>query len=252
MPETYPSDAQINAQMNTTLPGGILVPDTTDDPHYTAVGKMWWRIDRQLRALGLEVYKDGALTFAVRSGRFLDGVTVRNYAGATGQSLTDDATNYIYLTLAAALTKNTTGFPSTPHIPLATIVTASGAYDPDTAVTDYRGRSIFQPAGGLTVTAGAESSDKRTLTIQGGSHRQVVDVWIATADYGAPSATGNTVAIDTGTILETITANAHYRVISDATGKVDVGITISGAATRYILAQVDGRIYSSGQVDWAA
>jgi len=60
------------------------------------------------------------------------------------------------------------------------------------------------------------------------------------------------VAIDTGTILQTITADAFYDLISDATGNIEVGITVAGAATRYVMAEIDGRIYSSGEITWAA
>ena len=111
----------------------------------------------------------------------------------------------------------------------------------------------------LNVTAGAESADKRTLTIQARdagdndlAERVAVRVWISTSDYGAPSAAGNTVAIETGTQLGQIVANADYDVISDAAGTVEIGITISGAASRYVMAEIDGRIYSSGEVTWAA
>jgi len=51
----------------------------------------------------------------------------------------------VYITAAGTLTVNTTGFPTpsaTPHIPLATIVTAAGAYD-HSDITDYRGRALF-------------------------------------------------------------------------------------------------------------
>jgi len=111
----------------------------------------------------------------------------------------------------------------------------------------------------LNVTAGAEAADKRTITVQARdaadnnlAQRVLVRVWIAATEYAAPDATGNTVAVETGTTYETETANAAYKVISDANGTVAIGVTISGAASRYIMAEIDGRIYSSGQVDWAA
>lgn len=254
MSETALTDSQANALAGTTDPDlDITYCDIGEAQYYTTDLKKEAILLRIVKALpgALRVYKDGDLTFGVRAGRFLDGVTERNYGGAEAQGLTDNATNYLYLTAGAVLTKNTTGFPSTPHVPLATIVTASGSYGHGD-VTDYRGRSVFQLAGGLTITAGAESADKRTVTIQGGPWRQAVRVWISESDYGAPSATGNTVTIAAGTTLRTITANADYEVISDAAGKVDVDITISGAASRYVMAEVDGRIYSSGEVTWAA
>ena len=274
MTESYPSDGGLTAMGDTTLDGGVPVPQIGADPYYVPAHKALWRLDRWGRvAGGLEVYKDGALTFGVRAGRYYNGATAVNYAGASAQALTDDDTNYAYLTAAGTLTVNITGFPAAtvPHIPLATIVCASGAYDADTGVTDYRGRGIFGPTLGiaagdlqdlvpnLNITAAAEAADERVITIQARdgadnslAQRVMIRVWVATTDYGAPSATDNAVAIDTGTILQTITAHAYYELISDAAGKVEVGVTISGAASRYVLAEIDGRIYSSGEVTWAA
>lgn len=68
--------------------------------------------------------------------------------------------------------------------------------------------------------------------------RRVLDVWVGTTDMGLPSATGNTVTFNKGTILQTITANAHYRVISDVGGEIEIDLTVAGAATRYVMASL--------------
>jgi len=109
-------------------------------------------LDRVLlpTAGALRVYKDGDLTFGVRPGRCMFGNTDINYAGSDTQALTDDATNYVYLTAVGSLTVNTTGFltPSeTPHLPLATILTADGKYALSD-ITDYRGRILLKVIGG--------------------------------------------------------------------------------------------------------
>ncbi|HUX01009.1 MAG TPA: hypothetical protein VMY35_08515 [Phycisphaerae bacterium] len=274
MAEQFPTDAELAAMQKTFRDPSIWLYEIGKSPHFADNFKALWRIAKALVALaGLEVYKDGDLTFGVRAGRFMDGATVRDYAGAAAQALTNNQTNYIYLTPAAVLTVNITGFPdagTTPHIPLATISAAGGVYGFDD-VTDYRGRAIFCPLDGidpasrqdlmpnLNITAGAEAADKRTITIQArdaGSNdlaeRVLVRVWIAAADYGAPDATGNTVAVETGTQIEAVTANAYYVIESDAGGTVAIGVTVAGAASRYIMAEIDGRVYSSGEVTWAA
>jgi len=128
-------------------------------PYYTAFYKMLYRLlDVARRAGDLRVYKDdaGALKFGVRAGRFMNGDTPVDYAGASGQDLTDNATNYIYLTANGTLTVNTTGFPTpsaAPHIPLATIATGTasaagvaGEYDFED-ITDYRGRAMLKLLG---------------------------------------------------------------------------------------------------------
>ncbi len=253
MTEIYPTDSELNA-LSGTLDSEqeVLFVTTGESPYYTSFYKMLYRLlDVSRRAGDLRVCKDGDLTFGVRAGTWLDGDTVVTKAQASAQSLTDNATNYIYYTSAGALTVNTTGFPATEHLPLAEIVTSAGTYDL-ADITDRRGTLFVRPVCGITVTAGSEIANKITATVQGATARQIARVWIATADFGAPDATGNTVSVDTGTIYETDTDNAAYKVISDAAGKVELGITISGAATRYVCAEIDGRIYSSGQIDWSA
>ena len=58
--------------------------------------------------------------------------------------------------------------------------------------------------------------------------------------------------ISTGTELRELTANADYEVITDATGQAAIDVQISGAASRYVPAEVDGQIASSGEITWAA
>ena len=198
-----------------------------------------------------QVFKDGDLTCGVRAIAWYDGDTLVEKSEATAQALTNNQTNYIYYTAAGTLTINITGFPSGPHLPLATIVTAAGTYAYDD-ITDCRQAAFLNVHPFVGITAGAEAANKRTITIQGAAHRQLVRVWIAPGNYGAPDATDNTVAVETGTTYEIETAHAAYKVISDASGTVAIGLTISGAATRYIMAEIDGRVYSSGQLDWAA
>ncbi len=279
MTELYPSDAELNALSGTTdNEQEVLFIATAEAPYYTSFYKMLQRLLKVARRGGdCRVFKDGDLTFGVRAGRYYNGDSTVNFSQVTGQVLTNNATNYVFLTADGTLTVNTTGFPTpsaTPHIPLATIVTSAGAYDGRDAseggdITDYRGGMYISVSGmgsvtdmqdlmpNLNITAAAEAADKRTITVQTRdaadnnlAERVLVRVWVGTSDYAAPSATGNTVAVETGTTYETETANAAYKIISDADGKVEIGITISGAATRYVMAEIDGRIYSSGQLDW--
>ena len=96
----------------------------------------------------LRVVKDGDGAFGVWSGEFTDGAALQSYAGSSGNSLTADSTNYIYLTASGALTTNTTGFPTdAAHVPLATILAdASGEFD-FSDITDCRQRALFRTVG---------------------------------------------------------------------------------------------------------
>jgi hypothetical protein len=255
----------------------------------------------------LRVYRDGAMTFGVRPGSAGDGGATYAYEGCAGNALTDDATNYIYLTatnLAAGntVTVNTTGFPlqsQTPHIPLAKIVTSDGGYDGDD-ISDLRSASalavrsalaaaaantlvagsasnadalhIHAAAGlaaavqdlmpALTITASAESSHARTITIQAKdaagnslSERCAVNFWVSTTAYGAPAATGTDTFTGptAGGILRTLTAKADYYIQTDATGAYIFVLTHNDAgSSRYIMAEIDGKIYASGEITFNA
>ena len=163
MSEEFPADAALDAMENAFQPPGVWLPEIGVSPYYTEVFRALWRIAKALVApCGCEVYKDdaGDLKFAVRAGYFMNGDTLVSYAGAAAQTVTDAATNYIYLTAAGVLTVNTTGFPdpsTTPHVRLSTIVCAAGVYAHDD-ITDYRGTSM------LSVLSSATAANLNTLT----------------------------------------------------------------------------------------
>lgn len=273
MSEQYLSDSELAALSGTSdAEQDVLYIATGESPYYLSFYKMLHRLLEVARRAGdLRVFKDGDLSFGVRAGKFMNGDTAVAYAGSLANALTDNATNYIYLTAAGVLTKNTSGFPNpslTPHLPLATILTAAGAYA-HSDITDYRGRCFLRVLTGLSaaamqdllpnlnVTAGAEVAHVRAVTVQlrdGGNNalaaRGRFRLWIAATEYAAPSATDNTVAITTGAQLRELTANADYEVISDAAGTVVFNLTVAGTVTRYVMAELDGRIYSSGALSF--
>lgn len=259
MSETQLTDAQALALAGTT--------DSATDFAYHTVGQSTYYLDgfRQRHRLltmlkctnALRVYKDGDLTFGVRAGTFANGDTMVDYAGATAQALTNNATNTVYLTAAGALTVNTTGFPdpsATPHVPLATIVTAAGTYDVDD-ITDFRSRAMFQvlwPVRELMPTlalTGADDADGTgTMTIQvrdaAGANlagRFRIRAWIADAEYSAPDAQTD-FSVTTGEALGEITADADYDVITNATGAAVMNIDTATNKTVYVMAELDGRI----------
>jgi len=195
-----PTDATLNAlSASEDSLSGFPFFTIGEDPHYTAYLKMFWFL-LQVGMLSdeLRVYKDtgGELQFGVNAGRFPDGLAMRTYAGATGQALTDDATNYIYLTAAAVLTVNITGWPHASHIPLATIDTGSesvagtsGYYD-FVDITDFRGLAVFSPvnpaAGRFAISEGFVAAPGVTLPAPWASDTHNT----ATADYMADEPTG--------------------------------------------------------------
>lgn len=78
------------------------------------------------------------LNVHVAAGNYLkqDG-TIGTYAGSASQSMTASATNYLYLDLtnSGALVVNTSGFPTTAHVRLATVVAGASTI---TSISDMR------------------------------------------------------------------------------------------------------------------
>ena len=158
MSETSPSTAQLEARSGTT--------DASTGQKYVTkgAGLDWYSefadsIDRTVKAItapgGGRIYKDGTATFAVRPLRAWNGILL-SHVGASAQSLTVNATNYIYMRISGTtpvLTKNTSGFPplsTTPHIPLAQIVVGASTYDCTTGITDKRGHALFSVLSRMT------------------------------------------------------------------------------------------------------
>ena len=156
MSELYPSDTQLNELSGTSDPQqDVLFIPTGQSPYHTSFYKMLYRLmDVCRRAGDLRVYKDGAMTFGVRAGAFMEGATVRSFAGAAAVALTNNAANWIYLTTSGTLAVSTSALPdaaTTPHVSLATIVTSAGQYT-HADITDLRGRCLYRPAGAIPRT----------------------------------------------------------------------------------------------------
>ena len=290
MSETELTDAQALALAGTT--------DSETDFEYHTVGQSTYYLDgfRQrhrvlaiIKAVNaLRICKDGDLTFGVRAGKYMNGDTPVNYAGAAAQALTNNQTNYIFITAAGTLTVNTTGLPdpsTTPHVPLAAIVTSAGQYDVED-ITDYRSRAIFQVLSALTpanantlsdgsnadalhvhaavglaeavqdlmpnlLLTGADDGDGTgTMTIQvrdaadnNLAQRFCVRAWIADAEYSEPDAQTD-FSVTTGEQLRELEADADYEAISDANGTLVMDIDTTTDKTVYVMAEVDGRIYT--------
>jgi len=296
MSEIQLTDAEANALHGTTDSDTDFKYHSPGDAGYFTEGqRQRHRMLTIAKAISnaLRVYRDGTLTFGVRAGTVGDGETAQAYAGSAANELTDDTTNYIYLDIdsdALRLVCNTTGLPdasATPHIPLATIVTADGGYGFDD-ITDLRASAVFAllsamtAANANTLVAGATSNADAlhvhaiaglqdavqdlmpTIALTGTNNTdgtgtmaiQVKDAagnnlagrfrlrcWLSTSDFGAPVADTD-FSVATGVELREITANADYEVISGATGLVEMNIDAAADGTCYVMAELDGRIYS--------
>lgn len=202
MTELYPSETALNALSGTSDPEqGVVYPSIYEAPYYTTFYKMLYRLlDVARRAGDLRVYKDGPLTFGVKPGKFFHEDQWVEFSGASGQALSDNAVNYIYLAADGTLTVNTTGYPVpsvVPHLPLARIAAAGGAYEHDD-ITDDRGAAFLSPAGeawGRLLRRDWQDAvaDERDFTVAEPAAPAVGQRHLNTAS-GTSSQTGQTVA----------------------------------------------------------
>lgn len=83
-------------------------------------------IVQELQIADGNVAMDGDLSIAVQAFPYeIDG-NRQMFAGAIGQSVTDDATNYVFIDNEGSLEIQTTGWATTTHIRLARVVAVDG------------------------------------------------------------------------------------------------------------------------------
>ncbi len=150
------------------------------------------------------VVKEASLEIGIWSINYLFMGTLKAYNGATGESVTDDATNYLYINSSNTLVINTTGFPSTnDHLPLAEVVCADGSIS---SITDRRDRVIF--------AVGADITGTEADTLTDGSNADSLHVH--TLDSGVSDVTAT--ASEINQALDGISANVTDTNLNTLTG----------------------------------
>jgi len=124
---------------------------------------------------------------------------------------------------------------------------------PDSAITPAKLSSALQDkVPYLTVTVENQTTPDGT----GNAYIQAYDAagnelhqrfrvrtWISSSDFGAPVKQDD-FSVAEGTELREIDPDADYEVISDHEGYVFMTITVATDRTVYVMAEIDGRIYS--------
>lgn len=83
------------------------------------------------------------------------------------------------------------------------------------------------------------------------SEPALLKLWVSATEHGAPSGTNNTVAVETGTIVQQVTANAQYLILTDDEGHAEVRVTLSGAADRFVMVAIGDRVVASPKLEIA-
>lgn len=85
------------------------------------------------------------------------------------------------------------------------------------------------------------------------SSYSIFDCWLAdTIGGGLSNYTGATVTFPTGTILQQIVTNRHFRVITSANGLLTVNINYTSTRNWYLAVARHGRVYYSSQLRFYA
>ena len=190
--------------------------------------------------------------------RFTTGATVKFAGVVTSEK---DANNVIWFILWPGVIDDTSlavigNLASLTTTDKATLIAGVNEVKglADTALAAAQGAPAF--------TIGDEAEDVINVAVQlkdiAGAEAKgatLCQVWLSDAAGGAPCAvapSGTVVAGDAGVIIASLTAKTHLLVATDADGKFNLDITEAGAKDLYVNVEVQGRIYSSEKVTFAA
>jgi len=187
----------------------------------------------------LEVYKPdtGDLYCGVSAGSYFNGASLVTYAGAENVALTNNQTNYVYMTAAGVVTVNTTGFPAqgtTPNLPLAIITTGTasasgtaGSYLPED-ITDCRSRAMTRVPNAMT------AANANTLVAGGASDADSLHTHATKVSQTRTISAGN--GLEGGGDLS---ANRTLSVKPDVTGGANLAKAVNVSANG-LAVKVDG------------
>jgi hypothetical protein len=102
----------------------------------------------------------------------------------------------------------------------------------------------------IAIDVGDESNNvvQSTITAITGTY-SLLECWLADSAGGGESGTAAaSVTWSPGTLLETVTANKHYRIITPSTGVAVANVGYSGAKSWYWAVCRQGRVYYSSAV----
>jgi hypothetical protein len=156
MAETYPSENSLLNLMSDSETGVAYI-ETGTAPYYLEFRKLIYRLLlASRRANDLRVFDEGDLEAGVKAGSHYSGGTLRSYGGSSGNTMTDEATNYVYVDSSGVLQISTAGYPAvtTNHVRLARVMCSNGDI---ASITDDRGPHVMT-AFGFPVGEGALTS----------------------------------------------------------------------------------------------
>jgi hypothetical protein len=170
MAEAFPASATVLA-LNGTSDGTTGLPyvskgvgPSSSPTIQEQIDRLWHRLNLILAPYeGLRFHREvsSGLTYGVKAGLYILGGAVKSFAAVTAQTLTNNATNYIYVNSSNALVVSTSSYPAdiTTFHHVATVVTSGGDV---TTVTDTRGYNVRSV---LQTTSASDSGTNNTTFI---------------------------------------------------------------------------------------
>ena len=144
-------------------------------------------------------------------------------------------------------------------VPLANVIAAEDLQDDSVAARSLQDGIVgaihlasdalgYLPKLTMTDQNNSNGTGQMTIQVQDANgtsleNRYFMRVWVSTADMAAAVAS-TAFTVSTGAAIQTITANADIVVLSTAAGLVVMAITVTGGGTRYVMAEIGGRVYS--------
>ena len=251
--EAYPSDASVALLDGTTdqevglayLAKGV---GPASEPSYEIQYNRRQQRENRRMAIIVEgfVVDEGSLKIGVYPFNYTMAGVHKRFAGATNQSIPDDAIRYVYVDTSNAL-QVAASYPDdiSAFIPLAKVTTSSGAVTIKTEIG--HARVVVGPlVPKIAMTIGDESGDVIRVTLQledqsgyAVAHRWLAELWLGDSAYGdlAATAPSGGVSVATGQQLGShLVANKHLKAVSSSDGTIAIDITDTAAPTFYVMA----------------
>lgn len=127
----------------------------------------------------------------------------------------------------------------------------------DRVEAENLGPTLADRVPSLSLSIGAQAGQVRDVTIQvkdaNGNdlaQRTAIKTWVSTTEYFDPVAGDGFAPGDGGItrVIRTHSANALLTILTPAAGTALMSVTDNGGDTLYVMAELDGKVYSSGEI----
>lgn len=271
-PMTAAAKQVIDSELPLQISGGIRVSNLLDTLFKSLIA-----LESQITSedsFQHDAATSSGLSFAFHAATVGDAKGNNTAVAAGTVTLTGSATNYVeYDPSDSTVKKNTSAFTA-GRIPLYQVVAGSSSFSieditdkrpfmnaivDDTVEADELATALSDLLNTVSISVGSESGNNIDVSIQvkdvktaanSVAARRVLEVWLSDTNSGGITATAPSAgaSVQTGTAMDVITTDKHFRLITDATGAAVVRVSEVGAVTWYLAVRLQDRIVYSGAI----